>query len=571
MFMGVRVFKFVAEPASRADADEMWRIIKLGEQYGRVLVDIENQRRERARAICLLPMKDVPEDERPAWREANQGVLDAWNKSAERNELLKETGKWKNDQISRGGARSRRGDLHHGTYSVIVEAAHKMACRKNGCEPLRYKQNRRVGCDITTRDKRTAGDVMDRGHPWLTIGSELYALERSDGNYRSPAPAGAVNRSGDVRPAKHRLVRLRVSKDRWVGLHVLMHRQIPRDAIITGAYAHVERVGTRDKWSVAITVDEPDRRRATEGTGTVGVDVGWRRVPGGTRVGFWYGSDGAHGEIVVSDKIEARKLRSEGSAAERDRLKNRIADLIGTFRDEHPGTWLDEDAQQVRSWRKERRFFRLIRKWTDNRILGDDDVYAELAAWVPKENRLHNHQDHAVRKGQREREGMLASAMHDLARRYGVIAIEDMNMSDMKEMDNAAHGKAFARVAPGSVHAAIKKAAQAHGAQVHVVDPAYTSMRCSSCRVIRNLADRSASWLVCHACGVGEDRDMTGAKNIMAASIEARDDAGNLLAPAKPRTARKISKRAAGKAQAGAGTGRGRSQKAQQPGDNAGQ
>lgn len=151
-----------------------------------------------------------------------------------------------------------------------------------------------------------------------------------------------IDRSGRVRPARHREVKIRVGTDagrtpRWAVLHVLMHREVPDGAVVSWAVVKLRQVGSKSRWTLCVTVGGvPASGRSTRGIPDVaaraargaGVDIGWRRVPGGVRVAYWWGSDGRSGEVVVPDRVLGADDEADRLRAIRDRNKNEIREVI---------------------------------------------------------------------------------------------------------------------------------------------------------------------------------------------------------------------------------------------------
>src|SRR5262249_40129608 len=86
----------------------------------------------------------------------------------------------------------------------------------------------------------------------------------------------------------------------WATWPMMMHRPIPKSAVIKSAVVALEKAGPRESWYVYITVDETlvPKRRAC-GAGRVAVAFGWRvRPDGAIRVAMV--ADGVHAEEEVT-------------------------------------------------------------------------------------------------------------------------------------------------------------------------------------------------------------------------------------------------------------------------------
>jgi hypothetical protein len=68
----------------------------------------------------------------------------------------------------------------------------------------------------------------------------------------------------------------------WLELPVVLHRPLPADGTIRSASVICERVGSRERWRLLITVAQPER--AIRQGPAVALDLGWRLLPHGLRV-----------------------------------------------------------------------------------------------------------------------------------------------------------------------------------------------------------------------------------------------------------------------------------------------
>lgn len=106
--------------------------------------------------------------------------------------------------------------------------------------------------------------------------------------------------------------------------------------------------------------------------------------------------------------------------------------------------------------------------------------------------------------------------VHQLARhivnRYGVIAVEDLNVAGM--VQNHCLAKSIADASWSMFRSVLIGKAESAARQVVEIDPAFTSQDCSACgfRVRKKLSERVHS---CPNCGLVLDRDHNAALNIL--------------------------------------------------------
>lgn len=106
--------------------------------------------------------------------------------------------------------------------------------------------------------------------------------------------------------------------------------------------------------------------------------------------------------------------------------------------------------------------------------------------------------------------------LHKVARRYvneyGIIAIEDLNVSGMGK--SRAFSRSIHDASWGMLRTLLEEKAESAGRQIIAVAPQYTSQKCSECgaHVQKSLSVRTHS---CIECGYNDDRDVNAAKNIL--------------------------------------------------------
>ena len=113
--------------------------------------------------------------------------------------------------------------------------------------------------------------------------------------------------------------------------------------------------------------------------------------------------------------------------------------------------------------------------------------------------------------------------IHKLARtfikKYGMIAIEDLSINDMRKDNFRAINKSIGDVAWNMFFNMLSSKAEGAGRKVVKVNPAYTSQTCSKCgnRQKLKLSDRSFN---CLHCGLILDRDHNASLNILTLGMQ---------------------------------------------------
>jgi ribosomal protein S27E len=322
-----------------------------------------------------------------------------------------------------------------------------------------------------------------------------------------------------------------------------MHRPLP-EGQIKGAWAQCRFVGGRAEWEIVFSVDLGDQpaRQHEHPTRTIAIDIGWRRRENGMRVAYWRDDRGEHGEIVVPIAVEQRKGKSDDLRSIRDLRRNEMTGRLREWVEATPGTWLDEALAHARQWIRMGHFIKLEQRWRNERVLGDVRIYDDLTAFLKKDRHLYAWQAHNLVKMERQIRGRFAAIAHDMCSQYGVVALEAMNLTQLKEAEDEGgriNARSIQRLAPGELRVAIKQAASKYGTVVHELEAAYTTLDCAECGHRREPEDRAALVLTCEKCGHAEDQDLTAGRNLLRASGTLRDQDGKPLDPKAARTSAK--------------------------------
>lgn len=540
----MRCYKYWAIPASAEDNRKLHEQCRLAGDYRRMLADIENRSRALQRALWAQPMRAIPVEDRKAWREnGGDAILKAWTQTDEykewREKITKASyaaAKWAYEVAGDAG-------LAWGTKLAVSDAIEHARRTKAWTEDLGFQPCNRVAVQIQSTRPLTNLTVFGEDSR-LRIGKELYALGPRVDGYRAAVTGDYINRSGQHAAKRMRQVSIRVGTvDKTVlpifaHLHIIMHRELPVGQI-KGAWAQRRQVGGRWHWEFVVSIDMGDSPsiQHPRPNSTVGVDIGWRRIDQsgvyGMRVAYWYGHDQQADQFVIPHEVERRKSKSADLRSIRDNNRNKLAGQLKAWTstrapDGLPRAWIDEQLTHVLSWVRMGHFYRLEREWAQNRVDGDSEMLEALRAFLKQDRHLHLWEAHNLTKMQRQIRGRLAAWAHTLCKAYGVVAVEKINLSQLKEIEDPAriNSRAIQRLAPGEVIIALKQAASRYGTIIHEVSPAHTTRSCSACGHDRLIPDQSELMLVCDNCGFEEDQDRTAAKNILRLSETSRDTNG---------------------------------------------
>jgi hypothetical protein len=283
--------------ALKAERKPLYAAMKLRKAEFNATLDPGNKAfKERVRA--RLPKKDdgEPNDEDVhAIQEANETVLAEMIGEPEWSEAWKESVTLSAQAKARAKAARAESGLLKGTYD-LVDAAFAQAKTRSKNPPRfhRWDGNGRIGVRLCVPVEEV--------------------LSGTTGNLRIIAlPADTWETRSARRKAR---TRVRLSLGRGVDtvdFPIMMHRPLPKGGTVRAAWIRMTRIGRRTRYALQLTIEggaqpaseRPRKPRAD----AVALNLGWRLVRGGLRVGYWVGTDGRSGEILIPDSPPENKVK----------------------------------------------------------------------------------------------------------------------------------------------------------------------------------------------------------------------------------------------------------------------
>jgi len=523
--MATIVYRYWCEPATAEDARLLKDQIFLAKGYRRELVDIEN----RGRALRQPRVAVLTPEAKQCLREGNESRYAELGITADH--VLRECIMTVQSTVQKQAraAAVERG-LHWGTYQDVDEAM-AASCRMTKYpEPVSRKSGSSGCVAVHLQPART---LRDEGDTWVQIGRYLVRH------------GSEFNKSGQLRPKKYHEIKVRVGSDgrwpRWAVVHARLHRPLPAGAPVSWVRVKRRTVGSRERWEIHFTVSVPDRVPIPEDADTrvaaCGVDIGWRQLEGRVRVAYWWGTDGEHGEVCISNEVLGADEKADSLRAIRDRARNQFRDrLLSWIRTLPESSWIVEETRMIHLWTKTWRFIRLVRRWRNDRIEGDETVFADAMAWDKQDRHLWNWEAASREKRKRRVDETLRVLAVTLARRYRRIGVEKpmvarlvrkadkcVDCTSLRRCSACMDNERLRRLAATRVpHAAPARTRQElhvfgrkYGSIVLEVDAAYTTMDCALCGHRRTEVDDWSKLNVrCAACGMIQDQDFTAAMNL---------------------------------------------------------
>ncbi len=606
-----RVYRFLAKPATKKDNDVLHEQMKLGGDYQRVLAAIESEKRAAIEALYLAEpeiavveakLQEALADTTDGRTEAINGLSAALRRLrsayAKTDAFKEKVGAVNLEYGPRPRAAraefSAKG-LFWGTYLVVEEAIDRARQDTPPWEPIKVRRPwESIAVQLQTGTPMVTGASLRSGaaDTRVRLSPQSYALgERVEG-FQVIGTPDQRNHAGNLRPASFQMLSLRIggtgSGNRqpiWANFHILTGRggsrgrkAIPRQIPDHGRVAWVKMVRTEclwrsvfdrqtmkmtvrpfERWEVQFTVEEAPQRSQPTGHGIIGVDIGWRRVDGGIRVGYAMTKRG-FSQCIIPDRVLSKREHADGIRSVRDKHMDMVRAEILRYRqvlsgegspryrdlrsDDTAKEWFLEATTTAHSWKRLYHFVKLARlmvekEWKDGLVYG-------LHAWLAKDAHLREFEAGDRRRQRLQIRGRIQSWLAQILDGHDVLAIEKTIRVDKMRARATARSEGLRRAAvahpevpPGSLRTWAIQMATSRGLEVRQVNPINTTALCPVCRAVRKI--EVALVVKCEACGYSEDQDMTAAREIAiraADSLQLALDVDNANSPKKVRVRR---------------------------------
>jgi len=412
------------------------------------------------------------------------------------------------ETVFRERRREARGasDVYWGTYLTVEQAAWSF---RSGAPPIFHRW---------TGEGRLAIQLQNGVEPAvLTLGQDKRLRIELTGEY------GRGKRG--KRPLA--VAWFRVGSDGhtpvWAKFPMVYHRPIPVDAKIKWAFVHRRRCGTFWRWQLMLSVARDAWESPITSGGSVGIDLGWRVVPEGLRVASWAGDDGRRGELILPADDLRRWSEPATRRAERDVRFGEFLPRVADWFAANSGRFSEamrERVKSIRQWKSPARLAGLLRAWGDERVVGDEEIHAELVTWMREDSREWNSEAGQRARASRWRDDYYRCFVKRLAIEYRVVHVEDMDLREIKRKPKAEEAESENQTARGNAFIAspgrLRELIREGFAETMSIDAAWTTQRCHACGEIDGFDAAAELVRTCRHCGVTEDQDYRAAMNLLA-------------------------------------------------------
>jgi len=465
-----------------------------------------------------------------------------------------------------------------GSY-LLIERAVEAARKSKTSDPRfkRYQGEGRIGIQLQPKPK-------GRGH-W-TI-DDIFAGKSSMLQIDPLPDTQWDTRSG--RRHAYTMVRIRVGSnpDRspiWAEFPILMHRKIPAGAIVTWAWVNVYNVGTERQYRLQLTLESAEFARVPTGKGKVAIDIGWRAVAGGIRVGYAVDDQGVARELVLPLAVKERLWYCSELQEIQDRQFNLVRLVLSGYIANGGALpeWIAEQIKYLGQWKSPKKLAYVAKRWIGELVAEDklralwnrwrteringtkQDLfgpYPELVLWFERAapgiepmalylEWWRQKNDHLYNWSSNQRENVLARRLdiyrnwaYQLSQRYATIVIEDFdlrtfarNAAPEQDSDADVTHRTRNTASPSQLVACLLSAA----ADVVVkLDPADTTRQCAQCGHVNTEWEKPEERVqTCHGCKSQWDQDYNAALNLLK-RYDAAQDGGPQEPDPAPKPAKK--------------------------------
>ncbi len=309
---------------------------------------------------------------------------------------------------------------------------------------------------------------------------------------------------------------------------IVMHRDMPAGAIKT-IHVHRKRVGDQFNWTCSITIDVPEEPKQLidhPAKAACGIDLGFRLVKDGLRIATIADSDNRIEHVVLPlDWIEKmdyvehlQSTLSETANLTWVRLRKHLSELP-----DYPESIKERIHNILKAG--ERVPTRGMRSLL-GALKAEPELLPEalqiLAAWSDDIYRpareMHNLRDKLMKR----RQDLYRNVSHCLSNKYAMVRVEDMDLRQIARVkkDDGSDNPLPDTVRDNRKRAAlfefvlsIKQSCVKTGSVFEKMNPAYSSMTCSSCGHL-NQPGMDIHYS-CENCGTLHDQDENAAKNFL--------------------------------------------------------
>lgn len=480
-------------------------------------VQLRNQARAKARSKKVDPA--LQENIRDAFKIKNAAQKEVWN--LEKKWRLANKEKFKEIEDARRAQNveiRKESGLYWGNYNQVVDRFEltRISCFKKPGAKIRRKESTQDYGDLTVQIQRTKSG----------LGADPQELMNGTFKPLQIDPVDPVSftlpRAARTRACKTTL-HIRVdAAGHVVSCPVWFHRPLPEDCRIKKAQITWKREGEKVVGRLCLTLSKEKAEVLHPGVSAVGIDVGWRKMKDGSLlVATTADTQGKFRRYF----LDAKWMKGMDQVY---RLSSHIDEglaEVGQFIFDNKEKLSSKLVKPAKNWipGKGSRFIDASALHDAVRDL-NWEVPQEVKHWYDRYRHLLLWRDNLRLKLVRRRKEQYRLIALELAQKYSVIGLEEMDLSKMartKKRGDHSDNELFQAARENRTRAGLyvfrselENQIKKLGSQLVKVESPYTTMYCKKCLEITKQEDRSQRFWNCEHCGKEWDQDENAAENI---------------------------------------------------------
>ena len=469
------------------------------------------------------------------------------------NKLLKEANLIKttqhiDDQVSIDIERAKKYyGLYYGTYALIDDAVDQ-ALRTSDTFPAfkRWTGEGRVGSPVSTNEGLNVSSVHDcsfENGTWADKGNTVLQIVKIPDEVWEQKTSREKGVDGEPNSSWVRKTRtnMRICVDSlgranrgrlpvWVEFPIVIHRPLPKNGKIVGAWVSIFMRGNRTKYELQLQVQDETHLhpKKPHGDGTVAFNFGYRSTG---RVAYTLDDTNFAQEMTVDPKVEKKIDLADKRRQSRELAANEMRDSILKWSKDciFPDSFSRNDGKKIiiphwsgeesrarsyneRSLRKKiellplakdeslsNRLHSVHNEWKfvlamdsllsffcgPNSLVRPEDkiIFEELNTWTFDDKSIQNHEAGSRFKSRKIRQNQIHVWAHEICDNNSTILIENTNYAKIKRVAKDNRGSVPVEVitsisrrrdayAPGNTRKIIEEVAKARGLEVKKINPA---------------------------------------------------------------------------------------------------
>jgi len=334
----------------------------------------------------------------------------------------------------------------------------------------------------------------------------------------------------------------------WCKVRFTLHRSLPDGVRVKWCKLIRRRVGTRNEWRVILTLEAEEasvwEKKDRADSGVVGIDVGWRLLPEGLRVAYWYGDNDEYGQLVIPSQTVGRWGESENLQSVISQHLNAVLPVVSKWFKSLGSIpeWAEElGVDTLSQWRSPERLQKLVDRWRTNRIPGDDQeiegagklrqvlhldidhygspvsMYDLMEAWAKKWRHLHNWAAGTRLKAIRYRRDLYRNFVAEMRRKYKTVHLEKLNLVELRRKPTAEETAADGGVVMYRDIAAVGELRRyfSESMDVGLIPAKDTTRMCHLCEKLSGESSPASLIHTCSHCASQWDQDLNAAVNLL--------------------------------------------------------